>query len=106
MASSWPLLLRIAFSLQQNFAASRGHDIHDTTPALRVEKRKNYALLELLRSYLDNRKQRVVINSIPSESVDVESGVLSGMLFSLYINDLPEVMTTCQISLYADDAKL
>ena len=67
--------------------------------------------LKLLRSYLANRKQRVVINDTASEYADVESGVpqggvLSGILFSLYINDLPEVLKTCKVSLYADDAKL
>ena len=72
--------------------------------------------LAWLRSYLSDRKQRVVINGTASEYVDVASGVpqggvLSGTLFSLYVNDLPDVMKTCtaascSVSLYADDAKM
>ena len=67
--------------------------------------------LAWLTDYLKGRRQRVVINGTYSEYVDVESGVpqggvLSGILFSVYISDLPEVIKHCNISLYADDAKL
>ena len=35
-----------------------------------------------------------------------QGAVLSGLLFSLFINDLSKVFKTCSVSLYADDAKL
>ena len=67
--------------------------------------------LAWLRNYLHGRKQKVLVNGTTSNCVDVESGVpqggvLSGKVFSLYVNDLPDVIKTCTMSLYADDAKL
>ena len=64
-----------------------------------------------LKSFLDDRVQNVRINGKLSSTVTVTSGVpqggvLSGMLFSIFINDLPRTLKTCQISLYADDAKI
>ena len=32
--------------------------------------------------------------------------ILGPMLFSLYINDLPDAMRTCSVESYADDTKL
>ena len=52
----------------------------------------NVKLLLLLRSYLANRKQRVVINGSESEWGNIESGVPQGSLgplfFLIYIHDL------------------
>ena len=64
-----------------------------------------------LKNFLEVRKQKVSINGSLSEAAAVVSGVpqggvLSGTLFSIYINDLPTVIKHCMISLYADDAKL
>ena len=67
--------------------------------------------LRWLENYLTDRTQRVQINGIKSRTSEVESGVpqggvLSGVLFSIYINDLPDVIKKCKVALYADDAKI
>ena len=67
-------------------------------------------LLSLLENYLENRKQRVVLNGQTSEWRKINSGVLQGsalrpLLFLIYINDLPDGITSiCKI--FADDTSL
>ena len=61
--------------------------------------------------FLTRRHQQVCVGDAVSTTSVVESGVpqggaLSGLLFSLYVNDLPEHIENASISLYADDAKL
>ena len=64
-----------------------------------------------LTNFLSNRNQMVRIENHLSELKPVlsgvpQGGVLSGLLFSLYINDLPYHIENSKISLYADDAKI
>ena len=67
-------------------------------------------LLALLKDYLHNRKQRVVLNGQTSDWRKINSGVPQGsvlepLLFLIFINDLPDVITSiCKI--YADDTFL
>ena len=61
----------------------------------------------LIKSWLANRTQTVVIDGEHSESVSIESGVLQGSvlgpgLFLYYINDLPEGLNSI-VRLFADD---
>ena len=67
-------------------------------------------LLHLLKSYLSNRKQRVLINGSESDWGEIESGVPQGsvlgpLLFLIYINDL-EIGIKSHIKLFADDTSL
>ena len=67
-------------------------------------------LLNILIDYLNNRKQRVILNDQSSNWVDVKAGVPQGSImgplhFLIYINDLPEGLIT-NAKLLADDTLL
>ena len=67
-------------------------------------------LLTLIKDYLSNRKQRVVLNGQESDWEDLHSGVPQGsvlgpLLFLIYINDLTDNITS-NIKLFADDSSL
>ena len=67
-------------------------------------------LLSLLENYLQNHEQRVVLNGRTSEWRKINSGVpqrsvLGLLLFLIYINDLPDELTSiCKI--FADHTSL
>ena len=67
-------------------------------------------LLKLLQSYLKDRQQRVLLNGQTSSWENILAGVLQGsilglLLFLIYINDLPDGLTSlCKI--FADNASL
>ena len=79
-----------------------------------VFKLKSYGvegeLLSLLKNYLQNREQRVVLNGQISGWRKTNSGVPQGsvlepLLFLIYINDLPDgIILMCKI--FADDTSL
>ena len=67
-------------------------------------------LLRLLQNYLDDRKQRVVINGSYSDYSNIESGVPQGsalgpLLFLVDINDLERNIKS-NIKFFADDTML
>ena len=70
------------------------------------------SLLLWFENYLSGRFQRVTVLGATSTSLPITSGVPQGsllppFLFSVYINDLPNNLTTSTgIGLYADDTKL
>ena len=70
----------------------------------------NGRLLDLFTFYLSDRKQWVVVEGVESSWLNVSSGVPQGsilgpMLFLLFINDMPNVVSSSKLSLFADDAK-
>ena len=68
------------------------------------------ALLELIKSFLAKRFQRVVLNGQTLERLPVKAGVPQGpilgpLFFLIYINDL-SVDITSTVKLFADDTSL
>ena len=67
-------------------------------------------LFKLIKSFLNNRCQRVVLNGQPSVWKLVTAGVpqdslLGPLFFLIYINDLPLGLTT-NVKLFVDDTSL
>ncbi len=63
-----------------------------------------------LRSYLSNRKQRVVLNGVSSDLKELKAGVPQGsvlepLLFLIYINDICNGLNSDSF-LFADDTSI
>ena len=83
-------------------------------PAKLVSKLSTFGikdpLLTWFHSYLTGRSQRVVINGTSSRWTAVGSGVPQGsqlgpILFLLFVNDMPNVVTSGTTAMFADDSK-
>eukprot|EP00732_Lithocolla_globosa_P006391 Lithocolla_globosa_v1_NODE_7403_length_951_cov_28.435268.p1 type:complete len:155 gc:universal NODE_7403_length_951_cov_28.435268:325-789(+) len=76
-----------------------------------IEKLRIYGFSTLLTSYLSDRTQTVVIDGKKSQPRLIKCGVPQGsilgpFLFIVYINDLPNAMTHCNATMFADDTTL
>ena len=70
----------------------------------------NSYILNWIHSFLTARKQRVILGNVHSNWTHVSSGVPQGsvigpLLFIIYINDLPDNLTST-VLMFADDTKL
>jgi hypothetical protein len=82
---------------------------------LLLHKLRNFgicgSLLSWFESYLSRRQQRVVLDGSASKWTNVTSGVPQGsilgpLMFLIYINDLPDVLSSSTPLLFADDTKI
>ena len=68
------------------------------------------SFLDILGSYLSNRKQTVVVDGVKSEILDTKAGIPQGsrlgpLLFIIYMNDIVEDIES-DILIFADDTSL
>ena len=68
-------------------------------------------IVGLIKSFLTDRSQKVIIESVSSSPISVTSGVPQGtvlgpLLFLEYVNDLPDCIQHSTIRLFADDCIL
>ena len=69
------------------------------------------SVVEWVKSYLTERKQRVLANDTYSSYQTVTQGVPQGsvlgpLFYIVYANDLARIIKNCKIAMYADDAVL
>lgn len=69
------------------------------------------ASVKLLQTYLTGRNQVVSVNGTYSQSISILSGIPQGsvlgpLLFTMFINDLPTILKSCKIHMFADDVQL
>ncbi len=68
----------------------------------------SFYVCEWFKSYLTHRCQVTVVDNKQSSVMPVNIGVPQGsilgpLLFIIYVNELPNCITSCDISMYADD---
>lgn len=67
--------------------------------------------LEIIKDYFTNRAQYTTVNDVPSDSMNLNYGVIQGevlasLLFMLYINDIGMLKLHGRIFTYADDTAI
>ena len=78
-------------------------------------KLKHYGVrgkvFNLFSSYIDGRHQMIKMQNLTSSLLNIKTGVPQGsvlgpLLFSLYVNDLPCILKSAELLMYADDTAL
>ena len=82
--------------------------LHDLLIAKLAAYGFDYNSLQILKSYLSNRKKRTKINDAYSKYFEILFGVQQGsisgsLLFNIYICDMFYDINDCDITSYADD---
>ena len=87
----------------------------DTVPHQRlIQKLSSFwihgKMLQRIKDFLKDRTQEVVLNGKKSNSIPVKSGVPQGSvlgptLFTMFVNDLPSVVSS-PVYMFADDTKI
>ena len=83
---------------------------HDVFPSNMWNAGVTGNLWSFLRAYLTNRRHCVVIEGKQTSRLSVTSGVPQGsilgpILFNIYINEIPSILSSSSTLLYADDTK-
>lgn len=78
---------------------------------LRVRFRFDSSALSMISSYLSDRVQAVCIGGVMSSFLELKRGIPQGtvlgpLLFSLFVNDLPDNIKYVNVHLFADDVQL
>lgn len=84
---------------------------HDILLEVLGKKGLAHSALQMIKSYLKGRTQRVKLNNNISSQISIKYGVpqgaiLSPLLFCLYTSNLPSVIKYCKHHLYADDTQM
>ena len=117
-------LIMTSNEIAQNLAQNKQVDVilldfskaFDRVPHARLVSKLDYygvrnKTLTWISSFLGQRKQRVLLEGVLSNEVDVVSGVPQGtvlgpLLFLTFINDLPDTIQHSTTKLFADDCLL
>ena len=81
---------------------------HQRLTELLIHYRIGDPILSWIKSFLSNRKQRVIVNGCKLKVFDVISGVPQGSVLgpTLFINSLVDKAGTANLFIYADDLKI
>ena len=83
--------------------------------ALLLKKLQSYGVegneFNWFTNYLTSRKQRVSLDGTYSDWANISKGVPQGsilgpLMFLVFVNDLPDIVDTCTVNLYADDTTI
>lgn len=71
----------------------------------------SFQAIELIKNYLADRSQKVILEGEMSNSCAISRGIPQGsilgpLFYTIYTLNLPSVLNTCKVHMYADDTQL